>query len=105
MAPTALPVRVLRQANCGQSAARNLAVRCAEGEYLAFLDQDDIWHPDHLAALIEPLLANPATGWAYSDFDEIDLDGFLVTRAFLRAFAVHHPKRTITDCVRADLMV
>lgn len=105
LAPNGLQVRVLRQANAGQSAARNLAARCAEGEYLAFLDQDDIWYPDHLAALIEPLLANPAAGWAYSDFDEIDLEGHLVTRAFLRAFEVRHPKRTITDCVRADLMV
>ncbi|HYL04824.1 MAG TPA: glycosyltransferase family A protein [Thermoanaerobaculia bacterium] len=105
LAPSGLPVRVLRQANCGQSSARNVAARCAGGEYLAFLDQDDLWHPDHLAALIEPLLADPAAGWAYSDFDEIDVDGNLVTRAFLRAFEVHHPKRTITDCVRADLMV
>ncbi len=105
LAPTGLPVRVLRQANCGQSAARNLAARCAEGEYLAFLDQDDIWYPEHLEALIEPLLANPAAGWAYCDFDEIDLEGYLVTRAFLRAFGVRHPKLTIADCVRADLMV
>jgi len=105
LAPTGLPIRVLRQANRGQSAARNLAARSAEGDYLAFLDQDDIWHPEHLEALVEPLLANPAAGWAYSDFDEIDRDGFLVTRAFLRAFGVCHPKRTIADCVRADLMV
>jgi glycosyltransferase involved in cell wall biosynthesis len=105
LAPAELPVRVLRQANSGQSAARNLAARCAEGEYLAFLDQDDIWSPDHLAALVEPLLANPAAGWAYSDFDEIDIEGYLVTRAFLRTFEVRHPKRTITECVRADLMV
>jgi glycosyltransferase involved in cell wall biosynthesis len=105
LAPAGLPVRILRQANAGQSAARNLAAREAVGDFLAFLDQDDIWYPDHLQALVEPLLANPAAGWAYSDFDEIDLDGNLVTRGFLHTFGVRHPKRTITDCVRADLMV
>jgi glycosyltransferase involved in cell wall biosynthesis len=99
------PVRVLRQANAGQSAARNLAARQAEGEYLAFLDQDDQWHPQHLELLVAPLAADPAVGWAYCDFDEMDFGGHLVTRAFLSAQGVTHPKRTIFECVAADLMV
>lgn len=103
--PVPFPVRVLRQANAGQSAARNLAARQAEGEYLAFLDQDDRWYPQHLERLVEPLVADPAAGWSYSDFDEMDLDGNLVTRAFLHTQGVRHPKRTIFECVAADLMV
>lgn len=103
--PAPFPVRVLRQANAGQSAARNLAARQAEGEYLAFLDQDDHWHPQHLEHLVAALEADPAVGWAYSDFDEMDFDGNLVTRAFLRAQGVSHPKRTVFECVASDLMV
>lgn len=103
--PTPFPVRVLRQENAGQSAARNLAARHAEGEYLAFLDQDDQWHPQHLEQLVAPLDADPAVGWVYCDFDEMDLDGHLVTRTFLRAHGVKHPKQTIFECVAADLMV
>ena len=99
------PVRVLRQANAGQSAARNAAAREATGEYLAFLDQDDAWHPRHLEELVEPLAADSGVGWVYSDFDEMDLDGNLVTRAFLRAQGLSHPKRTIYECVAGDLMV
>ena len=99
------PVRVLRQANAGQSAARNLAARQAEGEYLAFLDQDDQWHPQHLEHLLAPFAEDPAVGWAYCDFDEMDFNGNLVTRAFLRAQKVTHPKRTIFECVASDLMV
>ena len=99
------PIRVLRQDNAGQSAARNLAARQAEGEYLAFLDQDDQWHPRHLEQLVEPLEADPAVGWAYSDFDEIDFEGNLVTRAFLCQQGVKNPKRTIFECVASDLMV
>jgi glycosyltransferase involved in cell wall biosynthesis len=101
----AVPIRILRQENRGQSAARNLAARQASGEYLAFLDQDDRWYPRHLETLVGALAANSAAGWAYSDFDEIDFDGHLVTRAFLRAAGVKHPKQTILDCVRTDLMV
>ncbi len=105
LAPAPFPVRVLRQANAGQSAARNAAAREAQGEYLAFIDQDDQWHPRHLEELIAPLAENSEVGWVYSDFDEMDLDGHLVTRAFIRAHKLSHPKRTIYECVSGDLMV
>jgi glycosyltransferase involved in cell wall biosynthesis len=98
------PVRVLRQANAGQSAARNAAARIAQGELLAFLDQDDQWLPNHLEELVVPF-ADPAVGWVYSDFDEIDLHGHLVTRAFIRVQGIRHPKSTIYECVVGDLMV
>ena len=103
--PLPFPLRVLRQANAGQSAARNAAAREATGDYLAFLDQDDHWHPRHLEKLAAPLAADPDAGWAYSDFDEMDLAGHLVTRAFLRTLRLPHPKRTIYECVAGDLMV
>lgn len=103
--PAPFPIRVVRQANAGQSAARNAAARIATGEYLAFLDQDDHWHPRHLEELVAELAADPEAGWAYCDFDEIDLAGNLVTREFLRTMGLATPKRTIYECVAGDLMV
>ena len=41
--------------NRGVSAARNAAIRAATGNLLAFLDSDDVWHPSHLAMLLEAL--------------------------------------------------
>ena len=102
---TPFPIRILRQANQGQSAARNLAAKQAEGEYLAFLDQDDLWDSRHLELLVAPLVANPHAGWSHCDFDEIDFDGHIVTRGFLRYAGVPHPKRTILECVSGDLMI
>jgi glycosyltransferase involved in cell wall biosynthesis len=99
------PVRVVRQECRGQSAARNRGALEAEGDLLAFLDQDDLWHPEHLADLAGALEADPAAGWAYSDFDEIDLAGRLVTVSFLREHGIQHPKRTLAACIASDLMV
>ncbi len=44
-------IRVLRRANGGTSAARNAAMAEARGNYLAFLDEDDIYHPRYLEIL------------------------------------------------------
>ena len=41
-------VRYLRQANAGEAAARNLGLSGASGEFVAFLDADDLWQPEKL---------------------------------------------------------
>lgn len=49
---TPQPVRLLEhEQNSGLSAARNTAMRAARGEFIAFLDADDYWLPDHLESV------------------------------------------------------
>ena len=43
-------VRLVQQSNGGAASARNHGVRVASGKWLAFLDADDLWLPDKLAA-------------------------------------------------------
>ena len=45
------PIRVITQKNGGVSAARNTGVDNAKGEYICFLDADDMWFPNHLEVI------------------------------------------------------
>ena len=56
-------------------AARNEAIKQATGEYIAFLDCDDIWLPQKLEKQMALLDGNPSAGMVYSDFYAIDKDG------------------------------
>ncbi|HXH85418.1 MAG TPA: glycosyltransferase family A protein, partial [Nitrospira sp.] len=72
-----------RQENRGAGVARNLGVTCASGEWIAFLDADDIWYSQKLAAQFEAVAMNPAIGFVYSDMDTIDAHEVILQRNFL----------------------
>ncbi len=67
-------IKVLRQANAGVSAARNAGMDAARGEYLAFLDSDDLLEPDFLAALQQALAEHPQATVAWCDFVRLSDD-------------------------------
>lgn len=67
------------QSNQGVSAARNLGVSEASGEFIAFLDSDDVWHPRKLELQLEVfqqqkglgLLGTGAIDWPGQPFSDI----------------------------------
>ncbi len=68
-------VRYRTQSNGGQTIAKNRGIRDSTGEYVAFLDADDLWTPDKLEAQIPLFAASPAVGVVYSAFSYIDEKG------------------------------
>lgn len=78
-------IRYYRQGHTGAAAARNLGLGQARGEYIAFLDSDDLWHKKKLEWQLQALDAVPDAGLVWSDFDVIDGQGEKTHERHLRS--------------------
>lgn len=67
-------LRVFAQENRGAGAARNKGLKEARGEYIAFLDADDTWHPDCLLKLYSKLSSTPDAVLVYCGWQNIGVD-------------------------------
>jgi GT2 family glycosyltransferase len=60
-------VRYISRINGGPSAARNAGIAAARGEWVGFLDSDDLWLPRYVETATAALDAAPNPGFAYTD--------------------------------------
>jgi glycosyltransferase involved in cell wall biosynthesis len=68
-------IRVIRQQNQGVARARNAGIAAARGEYVAFLDADDVWHPRKLELQIARFEADPSLGLVHCGIEMFDAGG------------------------------
>lgn len=68
-------IKIIHQENRGLAGARNTGIRYAQGEYLAFLDADDLWLPEKLEKHVAHLDSLPKVGVSFSRSTFIDDEG------------------------------
>ncbi len=92
--------------NGGQSSARNFGVKVCNGEYIAFIDQDDEWYIDKLEQVVR-WLGDTRIDVLYTDADTIDEEGNIVKGRIHQSLFVGwpHPKKSIEDILFKDVFV
>lgn len=80
-------IHYIRQQNRGPSAARNVGIKAAKGEWIAFLDADDQWTKDKLEKQIQALHNSPELKLIAGDMSEINIDNQVLEASVLNK---HH---------------
>ncbi|MGB6551955.1 MAG: glycosyltransferase family A protein [Candidatus Binataceae bacterium] len=76
-------VRVLTQHNSGQATARNAGARASSGEFVVFLDADDLLRPAMFERCLNALRANPQCVLAYTNAEIIDEGGRIIRESMV----------------------
>jgi glycosyltransferase involved in cell wall biosynthesis len=82
-------VRGVRRENGGPAAARNTGIERATGEYVSFLDSDDLWMPNYLEAMDRALAEDRNAGLGYTDAWVLNDETRLIFRG--TAMSSNHP--------------
>ena len=64
----------VKHSHSGIADTRNQCLKMAKGRYLAFLDADDLWHPEKLEQQLQ-FMTNRNIGFSYSSYDCVDEEG------------------------------
>jgi glycosyltransferase involved in cell wall biosynthesis len=91
-------LRLIEQPNAGPSAARNRGIAASSGAWVGFLDADDSWHPEKLAAHARRARERPTAGLLYSSVIATADDGS-------RALATAEHEGWVLEALLADNLV
>lgn len=84
-------IRVLRQSNAGPAVALNHGIRESGGEFLAFLDADDLWPREKLALQLARLAADPALQACYGRVQNFWVEEMKIEEQALKGHRILDP--------------
>jgi|TARA_R100000306_G_scaffold8310_1_gene11284 glycosyltransferase involved in cell wall biosynthesis len=90
-------VRYVYQENQGQSHARNLALKQATGDFIAFLDSDDVWARDKLEKQLAVFRANSEVDIVHGDEATINEQGSVVSLQNMRRYSGRITRYLLAD--------
>ncbi|SNC74370.1 Glycosyltransferase involved in cell wall bisynthesis [Marinobacter sp. es.048] len=90
-------VRYFYQENQGQSHARNHAIEQATGDFIAFLDSDDLWAPYKLKKQLAILKANPDVDVIHGDEAMIDEQGSVISLENMKRYSGYITRYLLAD--------
>lgn len=91
---------VVKPNHIGIADSRNQAIQMAKGRYLAFLDADDLWHPDKLERQLQ-VMQEKQVGFSFSSYDLVDETGALLGKTVEAANDMNYTaylRNTIIGC-------
>lgn len=85
-------IRYVYQQNRGPASARNLGIAKASGEFLAYLDADDMWYPHKLEGQVAFLDNHPECGFVHSDLTIVDENDRVIFPAWVQEMRRSAPR-------------
>lgn len=94
-------VKIIHQANQGQTVAKNIGIKNSSGVFIGFCDADDLWLPDKLEKQLACFAVNPRVGVVYSEILEIGPD----SKPLGQTCCMKHYSGRVTDKLLIDNFV
>lgn len=89
-------IEYVRQNNRGVAGSRNTGIRRARGEFIAFLDGDDLWEPDKLSVQVTEAKRQPNSGLIAVDGSQFDGGGIIESTLFFGPACKDFPEESVT---------
>lgn len=96
------PIIYHYQNNAGLGRARNMAIELSNGEFIAIIDHDDLWHPEKLEKQMPLFNERPLVGLTYTNANRLNMNGHIHLHS---DYAPMHRGRVLLQLLLRDFVI